>query len=198
MFRRSSLEESATAMTWREIAIILALSCASGRWGVITPRSGSRPSAPRNRRSACRSAERRFGHVARQRVRFGAQYAARHDQPHRRDLGENHGDIQGVGDHVDRPDFKPANLLGDLGGGGAGIEDDRLAVLNQRRRGLGDAHLLRMVQGALDDERLIVVILAQQRAAVRAFERTFRFECRKISADGDRRGRESAPPALPR
>src|SRR5256885_15089473 len=56
MLRRLSLEESATTTTWREMRIILALSSASARCGVMTPISGSRPSAPRYKRSACRFA----------------------------------------------------------------------------------------------------------------------------------------------
>ena len=56
MLRRRSLEESATTTTWREMRIISALSSASARCGVMTPISGSKPSAPRYRRSACRFA----------------------------------------------------------------------------------------------------------------------------------------------
>ncbi len=47
-----------------------------------------------------------------------------------------------------------------------------------------------MVQRALDVDRLVVVILPQQRAAVRALERAAGLERGEIGADRDRRGGE--------
>ena len=45
----------------------------------------------------------------------------------------------------------------DLRGGGAGVEDDGLAVANERDGGLGDAHLLRVMLQLLDVQRLVGV-----------------------------------------
>jgi hypothetical protein len=50
------------------------------------------------------------------------------------------------------------NLLGDLGGGGAGVQDHGLAVFDERCGDLRDAHLLGVMQRLLDGEGPVVVI----------------------------------------
>ena len=101
-------------------------------------------------------------HVSRQRIGLRPQNAAGHDEPHGWDIRQQRGDVQGIGDDVDRLHLQPANLFRDLGGGGARIENDGFAVLNQGRRDLGNAHLLGMVARLLHGDGLVVVLPPQQ------------------------------------
>src|SRR5258706_289747 len=91
--RRMSLDESATTTTCCEIRIILALSSASCRCGVMTPISASRPSAPRYRRAA-------------RRVLSAASAVGADERAGRLERGEvgADGDLRGAEAHCQRVD----------------------------------------------------------------------------------------------
>ena len=85
-------------------------------------------------------------------------------------IHEQRRDIECVGDDVDRLEIGFAQCARDLRGRRARIENDGLAVVDEGDRGLGDADFFRVMLQLLDAERLIL-LLAWQRAAMRAHQR---------------------------
>src|SRR5262249_34548019 len=90
-----------------------------------------------------------------------------------------------------------ADAARDLRGGGTGIEDDRLAIVDQAGGGGGNTLLLGAVLQLLDVERLIGVRHVE-RAAVGTRECAGRLERRKIRTDGHLRGAETHREGLDR
>ena len=130
--------------------IIIALSWASSTSGVVRPISGSRPSTPRNSRSALRPRSVCSACGPDQRIRHLAQDAPDHDHAHVGQVGQLHRDVQGVGDHGERLQLQELDVPRDLRGGGARVQHHRLVVPDHLGGGVADADLLAVVQRLLD------------------------------------------------
>src|SRR4029077_7687846 len=123
-----------------------------------------------------------FGDGADQFVGFGPGDAAGDDELEvgaDRHLGR---DVQGVGDQGEAlvVDEGP----GDLGGGGAAGEPDRVAGGDARRGLAGDPELLFLVAAALVAERELVEDPLRDRAAVGAGQQALALEQVEVTADG--------------
>ncbi len=115
-----------------------------------------------------------------------------HDEAHVREVGELHGDVERVRDHVQGLELQELDLPGDLGGGGPRVEHDGLAVADHLAGGVADAHLLRVVQGLLDrDGHVFRGGGALQGPAVGAHHGSRVGQGVEVAADGDRGDREA-------
>jgi len=90
---------------------------------------------------------------------------AGHDQAHRTARRRAHGDVQGVGDDIDRLDVEPANLFRDSQPLVVPNRGSPSRVLMSAAAALAMRTFSAWCRGAFDADRLVVVILAQQRAA---------------------------------
>lgn len=183
--RRLNLVESQTATTWRAAFTIARFTRDSSKLGVVRPTSGSKPSTPRKRMSACIS-WRTFGQRPHQRERILAQAAA-HQDDFEVGAGEFDRDVHGVGDHRELGEaFK---LVRNGGGGRSGIQHDALALLD---------HLCGRHADPLLFLGMLLLLFLQSRiekgagldakgSTVRPLHEAFALEVLQILADGDLR-----------
>jgi hypothetical protein len=132
-----------------------------------------------------------FGDVAGEGVRVPAQKATGHDQLHCPDIGEQHCDVQRIGDDVEGFQIQRADLPRNLSCRRARIQNDRFPVLYQCRGRVRDADFFRMVQRLLDQDRQVVIFPAGEGATARAHQRADALQCIEIQADRDRGGVEA-------